>query len=167
MSDGSEPPIGIAIFQSLHPSISVSDVSSSLSFILPQFGGSRAKTKEMERTPSSLPPPSAALQTNLRFSRRHLRRRPSVAGGRRARAWPHLPHSSSPEDTAEFEVTATNLGEKGKMARCYGYSCVGVKGFRSASESRVILIYIDRQAHGAFIQPHTLLSSFTFGNMGH
>ena len=29
------------------------------------------------------------------------------------------------------------------MIFIYGYSCVGVKGFRSVSESRVILIYID------------------------
>ena len=29
------------------------------------------------------------------------------------------------------------------MISIYGYSCDGVKGFRSVSESRVILIYID------------------------
>ena len=134
--------------RSIHPSPSQMCPPSRSSYLNSEGRGrdadrARTKEKEKERTPSSLPPPLAALQTNLRFSRRHLRR-PSVADGRRARAWPHLPHSSSPEDTAEFEVTATNLGEKGKMARCYGYSCVGVKGFRSASESRVILIYIDR-----------------------
>ena len=29
------------------------------------------------------------------------------------------------------------------MIFIYGYSCVGVKGFRSVSESHVMLIYID------------------------
>ena len=119
MSDGSEPLDWHRHF-SIAPSISVSDVSS-LSFILPQFGGSKAKTKK--EVPSSLPPPPPrALQTNLRFSRRHLRR-PSFGGGRgrRARAWPHLPHSSSPEDTAEFEVTATNLGERERWRDAYDF----------------------------------------------
>ena len=46
---------------------------------------------------------------------------PSVGGERRARAWPHLPHSSSPEDTAEFEVTATNLGGRERWRDAYDF----------------------------------------------
>ena len=91
-----------------------------------------------------------------------------------ARAWPHLPHSSSPEDTAEFEVTATNLGERERWRDAYDFHrriqlsrCQGIqKCFGITCDT-----YLHRysKAHGAFIQPqaHTLLSSFTFGNIGH
>ena len=123
MSDGTSVSrwIGIAIFQSLHPSQSQMCPRSRSSYLNSEGRGrdaDRAKTKK--EVPSSLPPLPRALQTNLRFSRRHLRR-PSVGGGRRARAWPHLPHSSSPEDTAEFEVTATNLGERERWRDAYDF----------------------------------------------
>ena len=103
---------------SIAPSISVSDVSS-LSFILPQFGGSRARRRQGEGEEGGpITAPSSSSSAPDQFAVCSSSSSPAVLrwrGRRRARAWPHLPHSSSPEDTAEFEVTATNLGRgKGK-----------------------------------------------------